>query len=288
MPKPVFNKPRTLLAGFYAGDPDPDLPELVHAGEQWAPGDFQIPEHSHAVWEFYLQMEGGSEWRGLGRRYHLEPGAFFAAPPGVLHDLVGVPSAKFHFYFAALDLEPILARLPELAPAWEGREIRCVAAGASAVPAFRQLIREITTALPHRTAALRLAMDALVLEATRLIADQGALSSPPKNLINLHPAVVRAREVLDREPEKNWRLAELARVTGLSATHLAECFTREMGLSPHQYLLTARLERAKEALRGTDVPITTLALDLGFSSSQHFAAAFRKHAGVTPRDWRRG
>ena len=287
MPEAKFHRPRQLLAGFHAEHPDPGVPELIHAGEQWAPSDFQIAEHAHTVWEFYLQLEGGSEWRGPRGRYALEQGAFFAAPPGVVHYLATVPSAKFHFYFVALDLEPVFTRLPELADAWREREIRCVAAGASAMAPFRQLIREITVPLAHRAPALRLAIDALVLEATRLIENQG-VTMPLKSLVMLHPAVLRVRTVLDREPQKNWRLAELARMAGVSPTHLAECFTREIGVSPHQYLLGVRLERAKEALRESDVPVTALALDLGFSSSQHFAAAFKKHTGTTPREWRRG
>lgn len=287
MPPPKFQRPRNLLAGFHAEYPDPAVPELVHAGEQWAASDFRILEHAHEVWEFYLQLEGGSEWQGPRGRYSLAPGAFFAAPPGVVHYLAAVPSAKFHFYYAALALEPVFTRLPELAEPWREREIRCVAGGASAMAPFRQLIREITVPLEHRGPALRLAVDSLVLEATRLIENQG-VASPPRSLVTLHPAVLRAREILDREPQKNWRLAELANMAGLSPTHLAECFTREIGLSPHQYLLATRLERAKAALRESDVPVTELALDLGFSSSQHFAAAFRKHTGTTPRAWRNG
>jgi methylphosphotriester-DNA--protein-cysteine methyltransferase len=69
--------------------------------------------------------------------------------------------------------------------------------------------------------------------------------------------------------------------------HLVELFTREIGVPPHQYLLARRLERGAELLAQTDLPITTLALDLGFASSSHFAVAFRNRHHRAPSTYRR-
>ena len=102
-----------------------------------------------------------------------------------------------------------------------------------------------------------------------------------------HPAVVRVKELLDHQCQRSWRLADLARVAGLSATHLAELFTRDVGLPPRKYLLQVRIERAKQYLPQKTIPITTLALELGFSSSQHFAAVFKRLTDATPREYAR-
>jgi hypothetical protein len=61
-----YHRPRGLLAGFHAESPESDVPELRHAGEQWAPGTYRIPDHVHDVWEFYLQIDGVTLWNAPG------------------------------------------------------------------------------------------------------------------------------------------------------------------------------------------------------------------------------
>ena len=58
-----FERPSFLLAGFAAVAPHPEVPELVHVGEQWAPATHEIGPHVHGVWELYSQVEGQTTWR---------------------------------------------------------------------------------------------------------------------------------------------------------------------------------------------------------------------------------
>jgi AraC-like DNA-binding protein len=278
-----YYRPQMLLAGFHADLPDPEVPELVHVGEQWAPAHFVIPRHMHPVWEFYLQLDGQSQWESAGTRYVLRPGSFFAAPPNVRHAMEEEPKAKHHYFFAAMRLEKILERHPALKEAW--RQRRCVhfPHGESVMPPFRQLIREVSMRLPHRGEGLRAALDYLVIEASRLF----ERSAEDRVLVPGHPAVQTAAQLLQNHPAQPWRLADLGRLAGVSPNHLVQLFRREIGLSPHQYLLRQRIERAKEMLRGSDVPITQMALELGFSSSQHFAKMFRHLAGCSAVQFRR-
>ena len=74
---------------------------------------------------------------------------------------------------------------------------------------------------------------------------------------------------------------------GVSVSHLITLFRKSTGETPHQFLLARRIERAEALLRSSDRSITDIAMDLGFSSSQHFATAFKKKKGVTARDVRR-
>jgi AraC-like DNA-binding protein len=285
-----YHRPRGLLAGFHAELPDSDVPELRHAGEQWAPGTYRIPDHVHDVWEFYLQVDGQSLWDGPGQSggehtYTLRSGSFFAVAPHVVHrlheDTHEYSKGKHHFFFAAVDLEEVARRHPQLTATWPRREVVFAEHAESLIPPFRQLVREISVDLPQRATGIRLAIDSLVLEASRLF--RRALPSP---LVTLHPAVAHARELLDRQPQRLWTLGDLARLTGLSPSHLAECFTRDIGVPPHRYLVGARSERARQLLRDSDVPITQLATELGFASSQHFAASFKKLTGATASAYR--
>jgi len=301
-----YVRPSSLLCGFHADNPDAGVPELVHVGEQWAPSAYLIPEHAHPVWEFYLQVDGESRWISWERprretHYLLTPGHFFAAPPRVRHALAERPRDKHHFFFAALDLRMVLARCPGIEPAWQTGKCLCIAGAHGLLGPFRQLVREVSARLPLRTLGLRRAVDFLVIEASRLslteraesrrtgkLGRRGRTPGAECHIIPLHPSVQVVRELLEQQFCEPWRLADLGRLAGLSPNHLAQLFGKEVGVSPHQYLLRQRIERAKELLAGTDVPITRIALDLGFSSSQHFARVFHQNVKRSARAYRDG
>ncbi|MEI6083526.1 MAG: AraC family transcriptional regulator [Verrucomicrobiota bacterium] len=271
--------PKGVLAGFHFDKPGADVPELIFCGEHWAMPEWFIGNHRHEVWEFYFQLDGGSDWAGPKQSYRLQAGGFLAVGPRVVHRMVDRSRQKHHFYYAALDLELVFKRQPSLRAAWTGQTLLYRPNAESVGAPFQQLVREVTLAHAHRSAGLRLAVDALVLEATRSLAAVGG-----RSLVGAHSAVVRVKELLDHQYQQSWRLADLARVAGLSPTHLAELFTRDVGVPPRQYLLQVRVERAKHYLALKTIPITTLALELGFSSSQHFAATFKRLTGKSPRE----
>ena len=97
----------------------------------------------------------------------------------------------------------------------------------------------------------------------------------------------RVVEHVDGHLAEDLRLDELAAAAGISASHLVRAFRAETGMSPHQYVVRARIERAKELLVGTDIPICGIAALCGFSSTGHLATWFRRLTGTTPSEFRR-
>lgn len=81
-------------------------------------------------------------------------------------------------------------------------------------------------------------------------------------------------------------LATLAELVGMSQCYFCDMFKRSLGVSPYQYVLQQRVERAKELLRQQDVPIVDVALECGFVNQSHFTKQFRKLTGVTPSKYR--
>ncbi|MEO1354078.1 MAG: helix-turn-helix transcriptional regulator, partial [Cyanobacteria bacterium J06635_15] len=83
-------------------------------------------------------------------------------------------------------------------------------------------------------------------------------------------------------------LADLAKLVGMSQFHFGRLFKQSLGLSPYQYLLQQRVERAKQLLKQTDKPVVEIALDCGFNSHSHLGRKFRQLTGVTPKTYRCG
>jgi AraC family transcriptional regulator len=81
-------------------------------------------------------------------------------------------------------------------------------------------------------------------------------------------------------------LAELAAVAGMSTFHFAREFKRATGATPHQYLIKFRIERAKELLSRSEMPLVDVGFQAGFSHQSHFTRLFHKLTGTTPQSYR--
>lgn len=81
-------------------------------------------------------------------------------------------------------------------------------------------------------------------------------------------------------------LNDLAGTAGLSAFHFAKLFKQSTGVSPHQYILQRRLERAKELLRKPTMSLSEIGLASGFADQSHFTNVFRRFVGATPSKFR--
>jgi AraC-like DNA-binding protein/quercetin dioxygenase-like cupin family protein len=83
-------------------------------------------------------------------------------------------------------------------------------------------------------------------------------------------------------------LPEMAERVGLSPAHFAVVFKQETGMTPLEFVTSARIDEAGARLRsGSRVNVTDVALDLGFSSSQYFSLVFKRLKGCTPREWQK-
>ena len=82
------------------------------------------------------------------------------------------------------------------------------------------------------------------------------------------------------------KLADLAGLLNMSPFHFGRMFKQSMGISPHQYVIQQRLERAKHLLKHSDRAIIDIALECGFNSHSHLSKQFRKVMGIAPRTFR--
>jgi AraC family transcriptional regulator len=99
--------------------------------------------------------------------------------------------------------------------------------------------------------------------------------------------LARATELLREHLDGNLPLAQLAAECSLSRSHFTRAFKASTGLPPHQWLLARRVDRAKDLMRTTDMPLSEIALACGFSEQAHMTRVFSRSVGVTPSAWRR-
>jgi AraC-like DNA-binding protein len=98
--------------------------------------------------------------------------------------------------------------------------------------------------------------------------------------------LLRAKDLADARYRERLDVPTLAAAARLSPAHFSREFRRAFGETPHQYLLTRRLERAAALLRTTDLPVTAICLAVGLRSLGSFATSFRKAFGVPPAAYR--
>ena len=97
----------------------------------------------------------------------------------------------------------------------------------------------------------------------------------------------RAKEVLSANLDGGVPLKEVARECRLSVSHFSRAFRRTMGVAPHNWLLTRRIEVAKEKLRNRRLSLLDVALACGFADQSHLTRVFTGMVGVSPGAWRR-
>jgi len=97
----------------------------------------------------------------------------------------------------------------------------------------------------------------------------------------------RARELLAQLDDPQPTIEALAREVGISPYHFIRQFEALFGVTPHQYRIQVRLDRAKELLAAQQRSVTAVCMDVGFSSLGSFSTLFSRRFGVTPSAYRR-
>jgi AraC family transcriptional regulator len=179
----------------------------------------------------------------------------------------------------------------------------CDASAAELVPRFamldpllEQLAIAITNALHDGTAGGGLYEDGLYIDAIAhmMAAHLARAHSSRSRPIRMAPTrpisglkMRRLVEFIDENLDSDLSLHAMASEVEISPLYLARAFKAAVGQSPHQYVLARRIERARELLRNTSMPVVDVAMAVGFSSQSHLSHWFLRQVGVSPAAYRR-
>jgi AraC-like DNA-binding protein len=98
--------------------------------------------------------------------------------------------------------------------------------------------------------------------------------------------LLRAKDLMDARYFDPLDVSQVAKAARLSPAHFSREFRREFGETPHQYLLTRRLERAASLLRTTDRAVAEICLMVGLRSVGSFTTSFGRLYGMSPTAYR--
>ncbi|HEX8896243.1 MAG TPA: AraC family transcriptional regulator [Terriglobales bacterium] len=151
----------------------------------------------------------------------------------------------------------------------------------------RKLCREMNL----RSMADRLYVETLAIEiASLLLREYSTTRTAEKRLPRgglTHRDARRVTEYVEANLGRALTLRELADVAELSTHHFLRMFKRTVGLTPYQYVLERRVERAKELLHGQRTSLAEIGLCSGFSNQSHFTSAFHRVVGTTPAEFQK-
>ena len=146
---------------------------------------------------------------------------------------------------------------------------------------FQCLQKEIAGQEIGYTVRVNQLIDELLITIVRHLTRQNNLQRDfPQIFMKLEQAL---RSNLDHQ----WLVEEMAVLVGLGTTAFTEKVKSYTGFSPLHYLINIRIAEAIKLLKNTHNPVTDIALETGFYSSQHFSTTFKKLTGYTPRQFRK-
>jgi AraC-like DNA-binding protein len=271
-----------------------ELSMLIHVSRVCSHVASRVTWHSHGGFELLFLLDGATAYEFAGQQgVELHGGHFLVVPPGLVHrgfhdvrspsTICGLalkaspPSAWKHTTFTRADLGRLRTALENASQKVHPFN-----------PALRWLVRRLMEetgnypANPRRAEAgiaLRALICAVLVEAMRQIL---VPLTEPKEFAAA--AIAYLRKHLS-EPVG---MDDLVRHVGFSRARMFDIFKAQTGLTPNDYLQRARVEKAQEQLRQTNLSVTQIALATGFSSGQYFSTVFARYARVSPTAFRKG
>lgn len=238
-----------------------------------------FPRHTHEQYGIGIVDAGGhASWSGRGQ-VEAGPGTFICMNPGEVHDGRAIgdrPRSWRILYFEPAALADMRTDILDGAPG-----SFTFAAPVFADRGLHQLFEaaflhsqrraEPDATMPCETAILRLVARLRAHSTARPTKDEGATG-----------CIRRALQRIDADPAAPVTLIELAEESGLSRYQLIRAFARELGLTPHAYILQRRIGLAQRLIRaGGD--LAEVASVAGFCDQSHLTRRFVRQIGVTPR-----
>ena len=260
--------------------PHPEVVSLVTGHFHEIDGYASWREHGTRDWLLIATLGGSGRFGSTNGEFFTQLGDLTLLRPGTCHDYEARESWELlwtHFH-PRPDWSPWL-NWPEESPGLMRLTLTEPVIRQKILTRFRDVHHFATGALRHREI---FALNAL--EETLLWCDT---QNPHSEQARLDPRVHQVMDHLVRCQADPVSLSELGLLTGLSPSRLSHLFRAQVGLTPQQFHEGQRLRRAAQLLELTSRPIAVIAAEVGYENPFYFTLRFKKHSGLSPRDYRK-
>jgi AraC-like DNA-binding protein len=262
---------------------------VLACGEGWRVADVVCTsgphdrpfEEQHSRYAIAIVLAGSFQYRSRLGRALMTPGSLMLGSPGQCFECGhehGEGDRCVSFWYAPDYFERLVADAGHRDKAH---------LGISRVPPLRALAPIVARAAANVIGKGDVSWNELSVElAVRMVSAASAVSAPGRAPANAEARVTRIVRRIDRRPDAPYTLDNMARDAGVSPYHFLRTFERLTGVTPHQYVLRARLREAALGLASRDDTILDTALRCGFGDVSNFNRAFRAEFGLSPRAYR--
>jgi AraC family transcriptional regulator len=250
-------------------------------------GDMSDPAVPDLI--LYQDLLGGSGVSGNLGGGHFDvmskKGGFFLAAPNFANEVMVETSHQLRsLSFPMAQWQSLLAEAAEGQFSVESLQLY---GGPFHSPAIRSAFRNLWALCEDEGAPSRLLARAAGCEILAELCRLGGASLAPVRGGLAPWAERRSLELMRARFSEDISLDDLAAEARLSPFHFARMFKQSVGVPPRVYLTRLRVEKACELLETTDLSVTEIALEVGYSSNQVLARVFLKHQNMSPSDYRR-
>ena len=237
--------------------------------------------------EVSLCLRGNLMFESLGASYPFLPGTVFVSQPDEPHRLRNNPKGLmlYRILFKIPQKDETLLGLPLDESRWLAKQMthfpmRLFPATERVKISFERLF-EVYDKEKRRRDARRLKMRAAALELLLSLVEAPHAPATPKGKVSAKVRAIVRR--ISRYPAADYPIDKLAHEASLSLVAFNNAFKCATGLPPHAFLLDVRANAAAKDLEDPLLTVAEVAKRYGFSSPQHFATAFKRIMGVSPR-----
>jgi AraC-like DNA-binding protein len=242
----------------------------------------RYPRHAHEHPVIGLVESGSVALSCRGAKHQIGPGGIFIVNPEEPHEgVIGDPSDPHGYTYRALYPTPEF--ITNIVGEGYLRHLHFRDAVVNE-PSLSNKLRCAHRAIEHND-SLIVCEGLLFYAIMSLHQHNGLTGAPVARIPKARFAVRRVCDFIEAHPNGKTSLAEYAVLADMSPFHLAHVFAREIGMPLHVYVETIRTRRAKSLLKG-DLPISQIALQLGYADQSHFTRRFKQFQNVTPGQYR--
>lgn len=258
-----------------------NVSRLLYVSSAKYGGDWHSTPHTHNCSELFFVTGGLGQFQIEDKMYPVSVNDLIIINPNVLHTEVSLNSNPLEYIVVGaegLELET------NDEDDHHYRIINCQNFKDTILFYLHHMLKEIETKAPGYETICQDLMEILAIILIRQTNFSTTLTPLKKKSTRLCTMVKR---YIDVHYKENISLDTLTDMTHVSKYHLVHAFTKEYGVSPINYMISCRIEEAKQLLKNDDYTLSFITRMLGFSSPSYFSQTFKKIVGISPNEYRK-